>query len=161
MPIRYNPDLRPLITDWLTPDEGEEMYLAKVQTRLLIEGLEAEVEHLQGERQSQARHLKFLDTPGDEKDGYDCDHERRYLKNRQDEEGDYYDECQVCRVEKAEAEVEHLRAIIRNFLNAEEVLTRPVFREAPGPPFDTWIALQNRNEALDVLRTEAAKGGKP
>ena len=99
MPIRYNPDLRPLITDWLTPDEGEEMYLAKVQTRLLIEGLEAEVEHL--------------------------------------------------------------RAIIRNFLNAEEVLTRPVFREAPGPPFDTWIALQNRNEALDVLRTEAAKGGKP
>ncbi len=47
--------------------------------------------------------IKFLNNPGEEKDGYDCDHECRYLLDREDGEGDGYDDCQVCRAEKAES----------------------------------------------------------
>ena len=58
------------------------------------------------EREKKAeKRLGFMLSPAVAEEGYDdCDHNRRYLKDREDSEGDTYDECQVCRAEKAEAE---------------------------------------------------------
>lgn len=99
-----------------------------------------------GELHAAERRVQFLDNPGTEADGYDCDHERRYLLDRTDGEGDGYDDCQLCRAEQAEE-------IAAKWQRAAERLARMLTRARYHlPPHEGEIA-----NAMDTALAEYQK----
>lgn len=64
------------------------------------------------------RKLAFLEgVPEPSDSGWCCEHPRRFQVDARNGDEGSYDECQKCRAEKAEAEVERLRAEIRERLS--------------------------------------------
>ena len=91
---------RPEETKVLREDKGNILCLAAadaIERRdVAVAGLEAEIKRL-------AFELNFLTKPWPpSNEGEVCEHERRYSLVRHGEDG-YFDDCQICRAEKAEA----------------------------------------------------------
>ena len=91
---------RPEETKVLREDKGNILCLAAadaIERRdVAVAGLEAEIKRL-------AFELNFLTKPWPpSNEGEVCEHERRYSLVRHGEDG-YFDDCQICRAEKAES----------------------------------------------------------
>jgi len=124
---------RPEETKVLREDKGNILCLAAadaIERRdVAVAGLEAEIKRL-------AFELNFLTKPWPpSNEGEVCEHERRYSLVRHGEDG-YFDDCQICRAEKAEAtiaekdaEIERLNVLLKTSAEKREDLRRSVHKE--------------------------------